>query len=379
MHKVLNSKFFHKKNETKFEEPKTMKLPKRVDRVILRIAYALISISLVMIVSSSYTATKVYSFSSYYFVVKHIVFCALTLFLMRFFSTKLHWLDKFGYILWLISIAGLIAVFFFGNSINGAKRWISLFGISLQPSEFAKIAVILQGAKYMTKQVDKQAFLITYLIPIVLILLQPDLGNTILIVALGAAQFIAKNFNLKYISLSILSFFALIILAYFLLDHVSMRINSFFMAQADIFGSGYQNYKSFLAMKNGGLLGKGFGKGVVKDFLPDAHTDFVFSVIVEEFGILGGMIVILLFVSLGYRVSKLLAVDEYIQLVQYSIIIFILAQAWLNIASTLSLIPTKGLTLPLVSYGGSGMLMQGITFGILLMTTRSATTFQNNV
>lgn len=341
--------------------------------MILNIAYALIAIGLTMIVSSSYAATKVYSFANYYFVIKHVLFCCIALFFIRFFSSKLHWLDRIGLILWIMSIVGLLAVLVLGVSIKGATRWISLFGFSIQPSEFIKLAVILEGAKYVER--NWKLFAITYLLPVSLILLQPDLGNTVLICAIAIAQIIVYKFDIRYILFGLIGLLLLITCAYFLFDHVHQRINIFLNPTHDMFGGGYQSYKSFLAMKNGGLFGRGFGKGVIKDFLPDAHTDFVFSVIVEEFGVIGGLVVIALFVALGYRVLKRLSSNEYIQLVQYSIIVCMLGQAWLNIASTLSLIPTKGLILPLISYGGSGMLTQGMMFGVLLATVRSDSKF----
>ncbi len=370
----LKSSFFFKQHKTDFKQPANFRLPRKVDRVILGIAYTLIAIGLVVVVSSSYAATRVYSLANFHFAIKHLIFCAVGLFCIRFFSTKLHWLDKFGKILWFASVVGLVAVLIFGGSVKGASRWISLFGVSFQPSEFAKIAVILEGAKYVEK--NWKMFAITYIIPISLIILQPDLGNTVLISSLAIAQLITKRFDMKYILVGLIGVILLITAAYFLFDHVHLRINTFLNPTVDIFGAGYQSYKSFLAMRNGGLFGRGFGKGVMKDFLPDAHTDFVFCVIVEEFGVLGGLFVIGLFFALGYRVLKMLAFDEYIQMVQYSFVICILSQAWLNIASTLSLIPTKGLTLPLVSYGGSGMIMQGISFGILIAASRVSSRFE---
>lgn len=376
--KILKSQIFKKEHKTNYMQPKSLKLPRKIDRVILRIAFMLITIGLVMIVSSSYAATKVYSVANIYFAMKHIVFCVSALFCIRFFSTKLHWLDKMGKIFWWASLIGLIIVLFFSGAVKGASRWISLFGISIQPSEFMKIAVILEGAKYMQKE-DWRMFAVIYLVPIFLILLQPDLGSAFLILAIAIAQIMTKHFNVKYIFLGILFMLFLVVVAYFSFDHVKVRINTFLNPSMDLFGAGYQRYKSFLAIKNGGFFGRGFGKGVIKDFLPDAHTDFVFSVLIEEFGVFGGLIVIGLFMLLGYRVLKILASDGYIKLVQYSFIIAILAQAWLNIASTLSLIPAKGLVLPLISYGGSGMIMQGISFGILLATSKVSSNYSKKI
>lgn len=368
--KQLHSKFFYK-DENEYHSVNTSH--KKNDKFITRIAYTLIAIGLTVVVSSSYAATRVYSVGNSHFAIKHLIFCFASLFCIRFFSKKLNWLDNFGFFIWVVSVLALIFVLFFSSSIKGASRWISVFGIAFQPSEFVKIAAVLEGSKYVEKNWNR--FFITYTIPMILILLQPDLGNTILLFGLGLAQVITRKFNVKYIVYTGLIFIALLVIAYFSFSHVQTRIDVFLNPNKDLFGAGYQRYKAFLAMQNGGLFGRGFGKGIIKDFLPDAHTDFVFCVIVEEFGVLAGLSVILLFIALAYRVLKLLAKDQYIQTIQYSIIISILSSAWLNIASTLSLVPTKGLTLPLISYGGSGLVVQGILFGILLATTKTPQSF----
>jgi len=372
--KILKSNFFCE-NTPKIKYPPLNAMRKRNDKIVLNIANILLLIGLVMIVSSSYGATKTYSLSNFHFALKHLTFCGLSLFCMRFFSRKLDWLDTIGKVFWIGSIIGLVIVLFFSHSMKGASRWISILGFSIQPSEFAKIGVILEGAKYIEKNWSR--FFAVYAIPMGLIILQPDLGNTVLLLGLATAQVITKKFNLKYIFYGFAIFVALLSVAYLAFPHVQNRIHVFLNPNEDLFGIGYQRYKSFLAMKNGGLFGRGFGKGIIKDFLPDAHTDFIFSVIIEEFGIIAGFFVIGLFIALAWRVLKLLAKDPYIQMVQYSILVCILASAWLNIASTLSLIPTKGLTLPLISYGGSGLIVQGILFGILLAITKSPNKFSS--
>lgn len=366
---VLKSKFFYKKDE----EIQTLNTnAKKTDKIVELISYTLMLIGIVMVISASYGATKVYSVSSTHFIFKHLIFCSISLFCIRFFSSKGNWLDKIGTYTWIISIIGLIVVLAF-PSIKGANRWISILGISIQPAEFCKIGAILQGAKYLEKNWEK--FFAAYLIPIFLLLLQPDLGTSILLIAFACAQIMTKRFNIKYIIISFFSFIVLISSSYFLFNHVRLRINVFLNPSADLYGAGYQLHKSILSIKSGGFFGRGFGKGIIKDFLPDAHTDFVFSVLSEEFGILGGLFLIFLFVSLGLRILKLQPEDEYFSLVQYTLLISILAQTWLNIASTLALIPAKGLTLPLVSYGGSSLIAQGIIFGILLATSKSSKTF----
>jgi cell division protein FtsW len=358
--KILKSAFFNKKS-VDYDKPLNVH---RRDTSILYTAYFLLSFGMITVVSASYGACKVYSLSAMHFALKHFVFCILALFIMHIFSKQRNNLKIIGVVFWWASVIALIAVFFLGSSAKGARRWISLFGFSFQPSEFAKIGVILEGARFSN---NLSRFFVVYFIPILLILLEPDLGTAFIILAIGIAQLMVKRFNFRYFAISIALSVVLVFLAYFLFEHVRLRIDAFFSV-SDILGKGYQKYKSYLAMKNGGLFGTGFGKGSIKDFLPDAHTDFIFSVIIEEFGVLGGLMIIFAFINIALRSLKLQPSNDYLKMIHYSSLISILMQAWLNIASALSLIPTKGLTLPFVSYGGSGLIVQGVFFGILLAT-----------
>ena len=363
MQQNLHSSYFQKNEKT----TPVSKL-KYKDKFILNIAYILIAIGCILIVSSSYNAAKVYSLSSNHFYKKHILFAFLSMILMNIFANQEKHLPIIGKIIWGLSIIGLILALIKGNSIKGASRWINFFGISIQPAEFTKIGVLLLGSEYV--EVNWQKFFLTYLIPLSLIILQPDLGTTLLMLSLAASQAIIKRFNLKFFILSISCAAGLIITSYYSFDHVQKRINIFLNPKNDPFGAGYQKNKCSLAMQNGGWFGKGFGKGVAKDQLPDSHTDFIFAVIIEEFGFFGGLLIILLFMSLGLRVLFCKTSDEHALMIQYSFITLILAQSWLNIASNLGLIPAKGLVLPLISYGGSALISQGIIFGIILSTCK---------
>jgi cell division protein FtsW len=361
MKKELQSKFFQNQNS----DQQSLINKKAKDSVIYFIASFLFLAGCTMVISSSYSATKVYSVSNFHYSFKHMLFASISFFLMHIFSNQENNLKKIGPVIWWFSVVGLVFVFFFGSSVKGAARWISLFGFSIQPSEFAKIGVLLEGAKYLEKE-NWQAFTLSYAVPLLLIILQPDLGSTVLIASIALAQLITKKFDFRLILAGIFSVVFLVFCSYFIFDHVHKRINTFLNPHHDVFGIGYQSNKAAMTMRSGGFFGRGFGKGIVKNSLPDAHTDYIFSVIIEEFGALGGLWIIFLFILLGLRVYTLSAKDRFSALVQYSVAILILAQAWLNLASNLSLIPAKGLTLPLISYGGSGLLVQGINFGILL-------------
>lgn len=319
-----------------------------------------------MIISSSYSATKTYKFSAIHFVIKHFIFAFVSLCVMNFISKQKKHLKNIGHVLWAVNVFLLVCVILFGYSAKGAKRWVSLFGFNLQPSEFVKVGVVLQSSYYLKK--NSYLFALTYLIPLAFILLQPDLGTALLLVCLACAQIVCQDdkLNLKLIVLSCLAVFSVLLVSYITLPHVYERINLFFNTDKDVYGLGYQKHKAFLTIISGKLFGKGFGKGEIKDFLPDAHTDYILAVIIEEFGAIGGVSVISLFILLGLRCRKLTAKNEYLSLVQYSTILLILGQTWLNMASTLSIIPSKGITIPLISYGGSGIIAQGFIFGILL-------------
>lgn len=361
--RILRSTFF--KSRGYFSEVISWKNFKRkppLDDIIYFLALTLLSIGAIMIVSASYGASRVYSVSTLYFAFKHFLSCAMAIMLLRFFGRNKELVKPVGTILWWLSLLGLIGVMFFGSTIKGARRWINVFGFSLQPSEFSKVAVVLEGARFLG---EWPRFFMIYFVQLIFILLQPDLGSAIIILFLAITQVITKKFNFKYLLLSFFGIVALLFFAYEVFPHVRTRIDLFFKP-GDILGKGYQQHKAFLAMQNGGWLGLGFGKGIIKDLLPDAHTDFIFAVIVEEFGILGGLGVIAVFIALGLRVLSLVVRDTYFKLIQYSLLVLILSQAWLNIASTVGLIPSKGLALPLISYGGSGLLANGIVFGMLM-------------
>lgn len=360
----ISSDFFQEKDIKDFEV--VTKKP-GIDSVIFFIALTLITISSIVIVSASYGAVKVYSLSTFYFASKHILFCFISILIMRVLSRQRKNIQNLGKVIWWGSLIALFLVMLFGNTSKGARRWINIAGFSIQPSEFAKIGVIIEGAKYYG---NWSFFPFIYFLPLVMIFFQPDFGTSFILIFLAFFQLISRNFNLKVIGISLLLSISLFAAAYLSFGHVRARIDTFLSPKTDVLGKGYQQNKAFLAMKNGGLFGRGFGKGVIKDLLPDAHTDFIFAVIVEEFGILGGLFVISLFIALGLRIMALREKDTFFGLVQHSLAVYILAQAWLNISSTMGLIPTKGLTLPLLSYGGSAMLGHSICIGLISATSR---------
>jgi cell division protein FtsW len=275
----------------------------------------------------------------------------------------------------VISVSLLAATFVVGTEIKGARRWIHLPGLSIQPSEFVKPTFAVVAAWLFATQRKHERFpgdLIAiglFFIVVSLLLLQPDVGMTIVITSVWFSQFFLAGLRMLWVLMlgggGIASLFA----AYFVFPHVASRVDRFLDPQA---GDTYQINTALEAFLNGGLFGVGPGEGTVKSVLPDAHTDFIFAVAGEEFGLIACLIVVALF---GFIVLR-----GFARALQESNLFILLAvaglmtqfglQALVNMGSTLNLIPTKGMTLPFISYGGSSLLSLAIGIGFVLALTR---------
>lgn len=279
----------------------------------------------------------------------------------------------------LIGLAGtivlLIAVLLAGPEIKGARRWINLAGFSLQPSEFAKpfFAVIAgwlfaewRRAEGFPGHIVAGAL---YLLVVGLLLLQPDLGQAVVLSAIFFGQFFLAGMPIAWVvGAGLFGVFGLIG-AYFAFDHVASRIDRFLDPAS---GDSYQVNRSMEAFMNGGLLGRGPGEGTVKAFIPDAHADFVFAVAGEELGLIACLLVLLLFAFVVLRgFARVLSEQNlFVVLAASGLLAQFGIQAIINMGSTLHMIPTKGMTLPFVSYGGSSLLALAIGMGMALSLTR---------
>tara|TARA_B100000575_G_scaffold103074_1_gene82151 strand:- start:3645 stop:4472 length:828 start_codon:yes stop_codon:yes gene_type:complete len=268
----------------------------------------------------------------------------------------------------------MILIFFFDYEVKGAKRWIQILNFSLQPSEIIKPIFVILTAWCISKSIEDKKFylpilFIFFFILLLLILMQPDLGMTVLISATFFCQLFVAGLSL-FLVLVAFSFIILIsVLSYFIFDHVQSRINSFL---GGIGGSDtYQIDLSIQAFQNGGLLGKGPGQGILKEKIPDAKTDFIFAVAGEELGLIFCLIIIFIILSIIVRtLLNVLKVEDPYKIIAISGLICSFGlQCLINIFSSLGLIPTKGMTLPFVSYGGSSMISVSILFGFLLSLT----------
>jgi len=274
-----------------------------------------------------------------------------------------------------ISFALVALTFVIGAEIKGARRWINLPGLSVQPSEFVKPTFAIVAAWLFAEQKEHPGFpgnliSIALFLPLVAMLLkQPDLGMAVVVAAVWFAQFFLAGMRLYWAAAGAVAGIVGLAGAYLWLPHVTSRINRFLDPAA---GDSYQVNRSLEAFANGGLWGRGPGEGRVKDVLPDAHADFVFAVAGEEFGLIVCVLIVGVFAFIVLRgLSRLLQEGNlFVLLAATGLLIQFGLQAAINMASAVHLIPTKGMTLPFLSYGGSSMLALAFGMGMMLALTR---------
>ena len=352
---------------------------------ILLITFTLIALGLIMVYSSSAIYSSDVYGDSAYFLKRHLAFlvigCILGL-LMMAVDYKL--LQKHSRAILLVSCAFLALVLIpgIGRQAGGARRWISFLGFTFQPSEFAKLGIIVYLADFLSRKSAYLKDLLRGFLPATLvtgvavgmILLQPDLGTAIAIGCVSFAMFFVAGIKVRHMLLAALSAVPFL---YFLVFNVSYRRNrilAFIDPWRDPQGVGFQIIQSYIALGSGGLFGVGLGKSTQKLFyLPASHTDFIFSIIGEELGLLGAAAVVFLFILLVLQCGKvsLRAVDDFGKLLCLGIVAMIGLEAVINIAVSTGCIPTKGLPLPFVSYGGSSLVVHMVGMGLLLNVGRS--------
>ena len=284
-----------------------------------------------------------------------------------------------SYLFYFITLILLILASFYGITASGSQRWINLYFINLQPSELMKIAIIICFAKYyhraqiynVNKITNIFVPIVILLIPIFLVISQPDLGTSILIAFSGIIVLWLAGINIKYFVFTGLSF---VICAPFIISvlkpYQKMRILSFFNPDRDPLGAGYQIIQSKIAVGSGGLYGKGFLKGTqgYLEFLPEKHTDFIFTLFSEEFGFLGSILLLLLYAIIIFRVISIGMISRsyFAKLFCYGFASSIFIYISVNMSMVLGLLPIVGSPLPIMSYGGSSMLATMIGFGVVM-------------
>ena len=307
---------------------------------------------------------------------KIIIFFPLMIFI-AFFNIK--WWHNLSYLFYLVVILLLIYVSFFGIKSSGSRRWMDLYLFNLQPSELMKIAIILCLAKYYHRikieNVNSITSIMTVvtiiLIPIIMVLSQPDLGTSILIAASGLIVLWLGGVKIKYFIYSFIVFLiSLPFVISFLKPYQKLRILTFLDPDRDPLGAGYQIIQSKIAIGSGGLDGKGFLKGTQSylDFLPEKHTDFIFTLFSEEFGFIGSVALLILYSIIIIRILRIGAISRsnFSRLFCFGFAFAIFIYIVVNLSMVLGLLPIVGSPLPIMSYGGSSMLATMIGFGIVL-------------
>ena len=315
-------------------------------------------------------------YDSFHFVKRHVAFFlpALAVMIATSFLTPRQ-ARRTALIVLVVSIVLMLATLFVGVEVKGARRWINLVGLSLQPSEFMKPAFVVVVAWLFAENARRTDIpgnvfaLILLAIVVALLVAEPDFGQTMLIaIAWGALFFMA---GVSWIWIAGLAAAAVggIFAAYAMLPHVAGRIDRFISPQS---GDTFQVDKALDSIMRGGWLGQGPGEGMVKRVLPDAHTDFIFAVAAEEFGIIVCIALVLVFALIVFRGLSRSArsEDPFIRLASAGLVVLFGVQSVINMAVNLNLMPAKGMTLPFISYGGSSMIAVAFGMGLLLALTR---------
>lgn len=351
------------------------------DRALFWLFVILLLIGLVAVTSASIPYSSRLFNDPFYFAKRDAIYVLLSL-LTCYISLQIsssQW-EKWHAKIFLFSVILLLLVPFIGTSVNGAKRWISLGILNFQPAEFAKLALTCFLASYFTRRYDEVrsrhvSIFKPFIVMLVLgcfLLLQPDFGSTVVL-------FIIMSGMLFIVGAKILQFVGLIalggILFVWLVLTASYRLKRFigFLEPfKDPYGTGFQLTNSLIAFGRGEITGEGLGNSIQKlDYLPEAHTDFIMAIIGEEFGFIGILIVILLLGLLIFRAMKigresLMLEQRFRGFFALGIGFWIFFQGFVNLGMALGMLPTKGLTFPLVSYGGSSIIIMSATIGILL-------------
>jgi cell division protein FtsW len=344
----------------------------------------LISIGIVMVYSSSAISAYEKFNDSMFFLKRHIFYvfigfvAAASVMSIDYIKIR-----NFATPLLIFSLILLILVFVPGVSqeIGGARRWLKIAGVNFQPSEFTKLALIIWLADFLTRRQSKITSLYHTFLPATLVLsivvgtvlLQPDLGTAVALSAIAFAILFASGVRLAHLGVALLSAMPFLYFLIFNVGYRRARILAFFNPWCDPQGTGFQIIQSYLALGSGGIFGVGLGQSRQKLlYLPAAHTDFIFSIIGEETGFLGAGIIIILFILLIWQSRKVVlrTQDTFGRFLSLGITTMIGLEAMVNIGVSVGALPTKGLPLPFISYGGSALIFNMIAIGLLLNVAR---------
>ena len=358
---------------------------KSIDKSIFLLISLLFAIGLFFsLVSTSLIASDKLNTNSYFFFFKHLIYIFIGIFIIFIFSSiKTDQLFNYSYFLFFITLISLFLVPIIGVEVKGSKRWIDLFFLPrFQPIELLKPFLIIIISTILCSVRNSNLYL-KYLLSIVpvsiislLLIIQPDIGQTLLIIFSWAVLIFTSGINIFF--LFGLSIFAFSLLTYLIMyvdkfDYIHNRIFSFF--NKDTGTHNFQSDKAIESIASGGYFGKGIGEGTLKNRVPEAHTDYIISVISEEFGVIAIILILFLFLMFIYMVFKKINYEknDKIKLVLIGCVSLILMQATIHIGVNIRLFPTTGMTLPFLSYGGSSIVSISLLSGIILNLTKRKT------
>jgi cell division protein FtsW len=316
----------------------------------------------------------------YFFFAKHLIFTILALFIMFVISAvETSLLKKAVFPIFIFSFILLILVPIIGVEVKGAKRWLNLYLFRLQPIELLKPFFILATVKILTLEklkISQIRYLFSFLLlasVIILLIDQPDLGQSILLTGSWIATVFVSGVSLIYI----FSFFIIFIISvgsllFFMPEKFGYIINRLITFIDPSKGDTFQSSTALNAIKQGGLKGQGMGEGILKDSVPEAHTDYIIAIISEEYGSIISILIIIIFLYIAFRIIKncVLKDDEFLKLSLCGLASLLIFQTFIHIGVNTSLLPTTGMTLPFLSYGGSSLIGSAVLAGIILNYTK---------
>ncbi len=355
---------------------------KNIDKFIFSLIILLFVIGLFFsLVSTSLVVSDKLNTNDYLFFFKHLVFLILGFFIIFVFSLlDRNKLFKLSILIFLFSLFFLFLVPFIGVEVKGSKRWIDFYFLPrFQPIELVKpfliisISIILSNHKYNNIYLKYSFSFILTLIVALMLILQPDIGQTLLVFFIWSTLIFISGINVVFLIIFFL--FIVLTVSYLIFfvskfEYIKNRIMSFFNTETGSHNA--QSEKAIESITSGGYFGKGIGEGTLKNRVPEAHTDYIISVISEEFGIIAIILILLLFLILAYSVFKKISLEneERTKLVLVGCVGLILMQATIHVGVNIRLLPTTGMTLPFISYGGSSIISISIMSGIILNLTK---------
>jgi cell division protein FtsW len=347
-----------------------------VDRGLLAAILILAGIGLLLSLAASPAIALKKGFHAFYFVERQVLFVGVALVVMLAISTfEPRRIRRLALALFLAMLAAMAGILLAGDEINGAKRWVRLAGFSMQPSEFAKPAFVilaawsLAQARLRSDMPGLGLAVATYLSFVALLVQQPDVGQTLLVTLVWGAMLVMAGQPLSLAAAVAGAGAVGVVTAYFTLPYVRLRFVRFWNPTP---GDNSQTDRAIQSFIEGGFFGRGPGEGTIKTQLPDAHTDFIFAVVGEEYGVLACLALVALFGFIVLRVfaRSLDEPDPFRRFAATGLVLVFGLQALINMAVNVGLVPPKGITLPLVSAGGSSTVAVGIALGMILALTR---------